>query len=218
MAHVCEGRTAPLPVLPAHFLPAGYHPGAPGHRPTSPVPPSPSCPFLFGAILALLAAQRRHSFRPWPVCPPGTALGTPQAISHLTVCLFHSNSWRLSLRCWPWRPLFLCTSLWKMRPCSPSMSRPRLPLPPRAPPLLLRVCGAAGAQRVHGEPSLWRSRSHCATSETLSTSPILNSASYQALPQTCCVTVSGLGARTLHFIAPPYATADFQADKSFEHY
>lgn len=54
----------------------------------------------------------------------------------------HSNSWRLSPRCWPWRPWSPCILPWRMRPCCPSMSRPRLPLPLRALPLLLKVSQA----------------------------------------------------------------------------
>nr|KAF6481191.1 nicalin [Molossus molossus] len=55
------------------------------------------------------------------------------------------------------------------------------------------VLGASGAEWVHGEPSLLRTGSHCATSETLNTSPVFNSAGYQALPQTCCVSLRAGG-------------------------
>lgn len=62
----------------------------------------------------------------------------------LNACAPHSNSWRSSLRCWPWRLWSPCTLLWRTRPCCPSTSRPRPPLPRRAPPLLLKVSQASG--------------------------------------------------------------------------
>lgn len=77
--------------------------------------------------------------------------------------------------------------------------------------------GAAGAEWVRGELSLLRARSHCATSETLNTLPILNSAGYQALPRPAvslgllltlpveCVRVSlqrSRGEEKTHFLLP----------------
>ena len=69
-----------------------------------------------GAVVIILprtmAAVPQDVIRVSPASPRSPlSLRAPVPHTHRkpNACLSRSNSWRLSLRCWPWRPSFPCT-------------------------------------------------------------------------------------------------------------
>lgn len=137
--------------------------------------PDPLRPALF-RVLASLAASEEACFRALSCPLSGDGHGAT------SMRVFHSNSWRSSPRCWPWRPSSPCTLPWRTRRCCPSTSRRRPPPPPGALPRPLKVGWGRRDRAGTREPAVWWAGPHRTVPGTLDTAAVLNGAGYQALP------------------------------------